>query len=164
MSDFTIVRSYTYIAGNLIDPVQNNYNENTVYNAFNSTHSASSGHGHSGGTGDGGPVYLKNLSPTCERISTSFVLDASVTFKGEMVYEARVGGITLTIDSAYAGFGPITLSDATGAAGASPLILAATGGTTIMGETALYMVEPYGSITVVRSHAPSASYYEWLVI
>lgn len=63
MADFTATRLYTYVTGNLIDPVQNNYNENEIYNKHNSSMNALSGHGHTGTTGDGPQIndaYIEN--------------------------------------------------------------------------------------------------------
>ena len=63
MPNFTATRTYTYITGNLIDPVQNNANENEIYNKHNSSVNASAGHGHTGTTGDGPQIndaYIAN--------------------------------------------------------------------------------------------------------
>ncbi len=67
MTDFRRTRLFIYLAGTLIDPNQNNPNEDTIYEGHNSSHEALSGHGHSEGAGDGGKLAAPGTtSPTFE--------------------------------------------------------------------------------------------------
>lgn len=52
MTDFTATRSFTYVDGAIIDPDENNVNENTLYNKYNAAMHDATGHGHTGATGD----------------------------------------------------------------------------------------------------------------
>lgn len=58
MTDFTATRPYTYASGTVINPDQNNPNETTLYGKFNDSHHATTGHTHSGATGDGTKIPL----------------------------------------------------------------------------------------------------------
>jgi hypothetical protein len=62
--NFTATRTYIYVAGNIIDPAQNNTNENTIYNKFNASINATTGHTHSGATGDGPKLNSTGLDLT----------------------------------------------------------------------------------------------------
>lgn len=52
MGNFTRVRSYIYINGNVIQALENNTNENTIYEGHNSSMNENTGHMHTGAIGD----------------------------------------------------------------------------------------------------------------
>lgn len=52
MSDFTATRQYSYVGGALIDENENNTNENNIFDKHNNAFHATTGHGHTGATGD----------------------------------------------------------------------------------------------------------------
>ncbi len=62
MTDFSATRPFTYVAGATIDPNENNPNENTLYNKFNASINATTGHTHSGSTGDGPLLAASSLN------------------------------------------------------------------------------------------------------
>lgn len=67
MSDFTVVRPFTYVADTLVDQGQANPNENTVYGAHNAAFNATSGHKHTGTTGD-----APKLGPTSIDLTANY--------------------------------------------------------------------------------------------
>ena len=64
MGDFTATRAYSYTLGALIDPDENNPNENEIYSKYNAAVHATTGHGHTGGTGDGPKLLPTGLNLT----------------------------------------------------------------------------------------------------
>lgn len=62
MGNYQAIRSFVYIAGNVILPAQNNTNENTIYNQHNLAFTGTTGvgHGHTGAAFDG--PLLNHLS------------------------------------------------------------------------------------------------------
>lgn len=67
MGDFTAVRPFIYVPGNIIASAQNNANEVEVYNEHNAAMSGTTGHTHDGTTGNGAPIVLQNAAPTVTR-------------------------------------------------------------------------------------------------
>lgn len=64
MGNYEVSRTYIYVAGNVIEPSQNNTNENTIYSGHNSAFNASTGHTHSGSTGDAPKLNSTGLDLT----------------------------------------------------------------------------------------------------
>lgn len=62
--DFRVTRQYIYIAGNVIDPFQNNTNEGVLYANTNAMMDNVTGHQHSGIQGDGGPITAGSITIT----------------------------------------------------------------------------------------------------
>lgn len=63
MTDFTAVRPHIYVSGAVILAANHNENENGIYNPFNASINGTTGHTHSGATGDG-PVLTDFTSTT----------------------------------------------------------------------------------------------------
>ncbi len=98
MGNFNAARSFIYIAGNVIDPFQNNTNENTIYGQHNASIHQITGHGHTGAVGDG-PV----LTPAAVPFITSLVVPLGSVipwydFAGILTYGAGPG---FTVDNTH---------------------------------------------------------------
>lgn len=61
MTDFTAIRPYSYADGALIDPDENNPNENTIYSKFNASMHATLGHTHDGTAGNAPKLGASSL-------------------------------------------------------------------------------------------------------
>lgn len=64
MSDFTVVRPFIYVEDTLIDQGQANPNENDIYGSHNAAFNATSGHMHTGTTGDGPKLGASSIDLT----------------------------------------------------------------------------------------------------
>ena len=62
MPDFTATRPHVYVSGAIIFASNHNNNETTLYNSHNSAFNASTGHTHSGTTGDGPLLTIASFS------------------------------------------------------------------------------------------------------
>ena len=106
MGDFTTARSYLYIAGNIIDPDQNNINENNIYTAHNGAFHQTTGHRHTGAVGDG-PILgatsidlTANYSWTGDQTfnSLQLILKGPNTGKAYFTYGNSVSDAQITFD------------------------------------------------------------------
>lgn len=59
--NFITVRPFTYVAGTIIDPDENNPNENTIYNKHNAAFNNVTGHQHTGAVGDAPKIGASGL-------------------------------------------------------------------------------------------------------
>jgi len=59
MPDFTSLRPHVYTTGAVIYAFKHTLNETTIYGSHNAAMHASTGHTHSGSTGDGSPIKIK---------------------------------------------------------------------------------------------------------
>lgn len=64
MSDFTATRAHVYTTGAVIYAAYHNSNENEIYNKHNAAVHATTGHTHTGGTGDGPKLTSTGLDLT----------------------------------------------------------------------------------------------------
>lgn len=64
MGDYTATRAHVYTTGAVIYAANHNNNENEIYNKHNSAINASTGHTHTGGTGDGPKLNSTGLDMT----------------------------------------------------------------------------------------------------
>jgi hypothetical protein len=62
MGDYIVSRPYIYVAGNVIDPNQNNPNESNIYTAHNAAFHDTTGHTHTGATGDAPKLGATSLN------------------------------------------------------------------------------------------------------
>lgn len=60
--NFTPIRAFNYVAGALIVALQNNTNENELYNKLGGSMNAATGHQHTGAVGDAPPIPASGLS------------------------------------------------------------------------------------------------------
>lgn len=64
MSDFTATRAHVYTTAAVIYAAYHNTNENEIYNKYNGAFHETTGHGHTGGTGDGPKLTSTGLDLT----------------------------------------------------------------------------------------------------
>lgn len=88
--DFTVERPFSYVAGALIDPDENNPNENTLYDAHNAAFHATTGHAHSGATGDAPQIPLTTGITGALPVANGGTNITSYTI-GDMLYASASG-------------------------------------------------------------------------
>lgn len=126
--NFTVTRAYIYIAGNIIDPTQNNTNESVLYANNNAAFNASTGHQHTGATGDapligasginlaGNYAWTGNHSfsaPGTFTLNNGGTLNGSVTFAQNLVFNSGTA-FSGTFDHANTAPRTWTMPDASG--------------------------------------------------
>ena len=154
MADFTATRAYTYVTGNIIDPVQNNANENEIYNKFNSSINASSGHGHTGATGDGkqlNDAYIVNAINELSAGSSHTVLASDRI----LIRTVAATAFTFIVPNPYPSTWPKRLLFMDGSLDASKANITVTvngyGIEMLTGVTqSAYIVEDGGTLEIVR--------------
>ena len=78
MTDFTAVRPHVYTSGAIILAVKHTENETTLYTAHNGAFHATTGHKHTGGTGDGPQLTSAALDTTADfTFSGGFILSST---------------------------------------------------------------------------------------
>ena len=148
MPDFTATRSFLYVAGNVISPTQNTTNETGIYNPHNLAFNGSSGHGHSGSTGDG--PRIPQTSPL-SRLVTGATGALAATDVYLLSNHTAARTITFTQTAANDFSRDVTVYDYSNNAGLYPITITFAGGWTLnsfTGPTSVTMNEDNGSITL----------------
>lgn len=143
MPDFTATRTFLYVAGNIISPVQNTANETGIYDPHNAAFNGTSGHKHSGNTGDGPLIGI--LSPTARTVvGATGALAATDYYIG--VDHTAAKTITFTQDAANDFVRDVVVYDYTGNAGTFNISVVFAGGWTCQGLTTIVLCADYDAI------------------
>ena len=156
MSDFTAVRSFLYVAGNIIDPTQNTTNELGIYTPHNAAFNATSGHKHTGTIGDAPRMPSANIDESLTELAAGATPYTVLGTDKRILCDTATVPFSVIIPDPYvvATFSKVlTIADATGNAGTNNITITINGyGVDILtGVTqSVYIVEDWGSITIAR--------------
>lgn len=155
MPDFTATRTYLYVAGNVISPLQNTTNETGIYNPHNLAFDASTGHTHSGTTGDGPKIPAYNLNDGIVELGTGDTPYTTVQTSRIILCPTSLSSFLVIVPNPYAATWSriLTVADASGNAGTNNIEIRVNGyGIDILtGATqSVYITEDWGSITIAR--------------
>lgn len=165
MPDFIATRSFLYVAGNVISPVQNTSNEIGIYNPHNAAFDSVGGHTHTGTAGDGpilpafnpatghkhtgaaGNGPLINITSPASRVVTTNTGNLTAT---DVYVGVNYNGIcTLTFNKLVAGndfVRDVIVYDERGNMGTFAGRITFAGGWTCQGLTDIYITEDRGAI------------------
>lgn len=112
MPDFTATRPHVYVSGAIIFASNHNNNETTLYNAHNSAFNASTGHTHTGTTGDGPKLSLSSLS--LNELPPVGSIIAFYDFGGSLTFDATKWAYCNGAAATFTGIGSQTTPDLSG--------------------------------------------------
>lgn len=144
--NFLAARPFVYIAGNIIDPAQNNDNEGTIYLKHNESMDALAGHSHTGLPGDGGPL---SIGPSSIDLTANYPWTGSHSWSAPGTFTLNNGGTfngTVTSNGNFVETAAIQSMNA----GASPSLSFATVGAAVddaLGTGSTWFITKTGDAT-----------------